>query len=137
MIVTLSKETIDIVREVDLILFRTRVKKLSDKIKMGLLNQTKLITAGSELVRNIFRYAKKGKVIIEEISKAGKIGIRLTFIDEGPGIADVEQAMSDGFSTGSSLGLGLPGAKRLVNEFEIKSEAGKGTTIKIVKWKNG
>jgi serine/threonine-protein kinase RsbT len=137
MTITLSKETIEIGREIDLILFRNRVKEMADKIKMGLVNQTKLITAGSELVRNIIKYAGKGKAVLEIISKGANTGIRLTFLDEGPGIADISLAMKDGFSTGRSLGLGLPGAKRLVSEFIIKSEVGKGTTIQIVKWKNG
>lgn len=137
MTITLSKEIVEIVREIDLILFRIRVKESADKIKMGLVNQTKLITAGSELLRNIIKYAGKGKVIIEIISRGANTGIRLTFIDEGPGISDINLAMKDGFSTGNSLGLGLPGAKRLVNEFNIKSEIGKGTTVQIVKWKNG
>jgi serine/threonine-protein kinase RsbT len=137
MTITLSKETIEIGREIDLILFRNRVKEMADKIKMGLVNQTKLITAGSELVRNIIKYAGKGKAVLEIISKGANTGIRLTFLDEGPGIADISLAMKDGFSTGRSLGLGLPGSKRLVSEFIIKSEVGKGTTIQIVKWKNG
>lgn len=133
----LSKKTIEIVRESDLILFRTRVREVADKMQMGLLNQTKLITAGSELLRNIIKYAGKGKVVIEEISRGANFGIRLTFVDKGPGIKDINLAMKDGYTTGNSLGLGLPGAKRLVNEFKITSEKGKGTTVEIIKWKNG
>jgi len=113
------------------------VKEKAVKIKMGLVNQTKLITAASELVRNMLKYANGGEVLIEIVSKGRDSGIRLVFKDKGPGIADVSMAMKDGFSTGKSLGLGLPGARRLVSEFDIKSESGKGTTVSIIKWANG
>ncbi len=124
-------------REQDVVLFRNRVKEYAVKIKMGLVNQTKLITAASELVRNMLRYANGGEVLIEVVSRGRDNGIRLTFSDKGPGIADISLAMKDGFSTGKSLGLGLPGTKRLVNEFDIKSEPGKGTRVTIIKWANG
>jgi serine/threonine-protein kinase RsbT len=104
---------------------------------MSVLNQTKLITAASELARNMMKYAGGGSVLIEVVSKGRDSGVRLTFADKGPGIANVEQAMRDGFSTGKSLGLGLPGARRLVSEFDIQSEPGKGTTVRLIKWKNG
>lgn len=124
-------------REQDVVPFRNRVKEQAVKIRMGLVNQTKLITAASELVRNMLRYANGGKVFIEVVSKGRDNGIRLSFKDEGPGIPDITLAMKDGFSTGKSLGLGLPGAKRLVNEFNIKSEVGIGTEVTIIKWANG
>jgi len=104
---------------------------------MSLVNQTKLITAASELVRNMLKYANGGTVLIEVISQGRDSGIRLVFQDKGPGIEDISLAMKDGYTTGKSLGIGLPGAKRLVNEFDIKSEVGTGTTVSIVKWKNG
>lgn len=104
---------------------------------MGLVNQTKLITAASELVRNMLKYGKGGKVTIEIISKGRDNGVRLVFEDKGPGIPDLNLALKDGYSTGKSLGLGLPGAKRLVSEFDLKSEVGKGTTVTVIKWKNG
>lgn len=126
-----------IVKEQDVVLFRNRVKEYAVKIGMGLVNQTKLITAASELVRNMLKYASGGAVLIEVITKGRENGIRLTFNDQGPGIPNVLEAMKDGFSTGKSLGLGLPGAKRLVSEFEIKSTVGEGTTVSIIKWKNG
>jgi serine/threonine-protein kinase RsbT len=124
-------------REQDVVPFRNRVKEQAIKIRMGLVNQTKLITAASELVRNMLRYAGGGKVVIEVVSKGRENGIRLSFRDEGPGIPDIALALKDGFSTAKSLGLGLPGAKRLVNEFNIKSEVGKGTEVVIIKWVNG
>lgn len=134
---TNSKEEALIVREQDVVPLRNRVKEYGVKIGMSILNQTKLITATSELVRNLLKYGGGGKVIIESVSNGRDNGVRVTFIDNGPGIADISLAMKDGYSTGKSLGLGLPGTKRLVNEFEIKSEPGSGTTVTITKWKNG
>jgi serine/threonine-protein kinase RsbT len=135
---TISKETIAIRTEQDAVFLRNRVTEYAVRIRMGLVNQTKLLTAASELVRNMLRYAGGGKVMCEVISQSVlQTGIRLTFIDKGPGIPDVAAAMKDGFSTGKSLGLGLPGAKRLVSEFSIKSTVGEGTSVTILKWKNG
>jgi serine/threonine-protein kinase RsbT len=135
--VILTKDTMQIVREQDVVPFRNRVKEISTKIGMSLLNQTKLITAASELVRNMLKYGNGGTVLLEVIAKNALTGVRLTFTDTGPGIPDVQQAMQDGFSTGKSLGLGLPGAKRLVNEFHIQSTPGQGTTVTITHWKHG
>lgn len=137
LVTVLSKDKVPIAREQDVVLFRNRVKEYATKIGMGIVNQTKLITAASELVRNMLRYANGGDALIEVISKGRENGIRLTFTDEGPGIADVQKAMKDGFSTGKSLGLGLPGTKRLVSEFDIKSVVGQGTVVTVIKWKNG
>lgn len=126
-----------IAREQEVVLFRNRVKEFAVKIGMGLVNQTKLITAASELARNMLKYASGGAVLIEVVSQGRENGIRLTFADKGPGIEDIALAMKDGFTTGKSLGLGLPGTKRLVSEFDIKSIVGQGTTVTIIKWKNG
>jgi serine/threonine-protein kinase RsbT len=135
--VTLNKVTMTIAREIDVIPFRNRVKELAVKIGMGLVNQTKLITSASELARNMLKYANGGTAVIEVVSKGKENGIRLTFKDEGPGISNIGLAMKDGFSTTNSLGLGLPGSKRLMSEFKIESEVGKGTTVTVIKWKNG
>lgn len=135
--VTLNKTVMTIVREVDVIPFRNRVKEFATKIGMGLVNQTKLITSASELARNMLKYANGGNVTLEVVSRGRENGIRLIFKDEGPGIADIDLAMKDGFSTTRSLGLGLPGTKRLVSDFKIESVVGKGTTVTIIKWKNG
>jgi serine/threonine-protein kinase RsbT len=135
--VTLNKEIMSIVREIDVIPFRNRLKEYAVRIGMSLVNQTKIITAASEIARNMLKYANGGKVVIEVVSKGKENGIRLIFKDQGPGIPDIKQAMKDGFSTGKSLGLGLPGTKRLVSEFDIISEVGKGTTVTVTKWKNG
>jgi len=137
-VITINKETLSINTEQDAVFLRNRVSEYAAKIKMGLVNQTKLLTAASELVRNMLRYAGGGKVLCEVVSQSVlQTGIRLTFIDSGPGIPDISLAMKDGYSTGKSLGIGLPGAKRLVNEFNIKSQVGVGTSIMILKWKNG
>ena len=126
-----------ITKDQDVVPYRNRVREYAVKIGMGLVNQTKLITAASELVRNMLKFSKGGSTLIEIVSKERDTGIRLTFADKGPGIEDVKLAMKDGYTTGNSLGLGLPGARRLVSEFEIESAPGKGTTIVIIKWKNG
>jgi serine/threonine-protein kinase RsbT len=137
-ITILNKEALTIQKEQDAVFLRNRVTEYAVKIKMGLVNQTKLLTAASELVRNMLRYGGGGQVICEVVTLSIlQTGIRLTFIDKGPGIKDIDAAMKDGFSTGKSLGLGLPGTKRLVNEFSISSKIGKGTTVTILKWKNG
>jgi serine/threonine-protein kinase RsbT len=135
--VTLTKETMTISREIDVIPFRNRLKEYAVKIGMSLVNQTKVITAASELARNMLKYANGGKATIEVLSKGRENGIRLIFKDAGPGIPDISLAMKDGYSTGKSLGLGLPGTKRLVSEFNIVSIVGEGTTVTVVKWKNG
>jgi serine/threonine-protein kinase RsbT len=135
--IVLNKDTMRIEKEQDVVPFRNRVKEFAVKIGMSLLNQTKLITAASELVRNMLKYGGGGIVNIEAITQGRDTGIRLTFKDEGPGIKDIVLAMKDGYSSGKSLGVGLPGAKRLVNDFDIKSVFGEGTTVTIIKWKNG
>ncbi len=135
--IVLNKDSMNIEKEQDVVPFRNRVKEYAVKIGMSVVNQTKLITAASELVRNMLKYANGGTAKIEVISEGRNSGIRLVFEDKGPGIADIPLAMKDGYSTGKSLGLGLPGTKRLVNEFDIKSSVGEGTTVTIIKWKNG
>jgi serine/threonine-protein kinase RsbT len=136
-ITILNSIEMPIINERDVVPVRNRAKEYAVQIGMGIVNQTKLITAASELARNMLKYADGGIIVIESIRKGTEAGVRLTFIDKGPGIGDVMLAMKNGYSTGNSLGLGLPGAKRLVSEFEIQSVAGKGTTITVIKWKNG
>ena len=137
MIIVLNSDSIKVVKEQDVVLFRNRVKEYATKIGMGLVNQTKLITAASELVRNLLKYGGGGVVDIEIVSQGRENGIKLIFTDQGPGIKDISLAMKDGYTTGKSLGLGLPGTKRLVSFFDIQSEVGVGTTVTIIKWKNG
>lgn len=137
MILTLNKDNVSVFKEQDVVLLRNRVKEAAMKIGMGLVNQTKLITAASELVRNMLRYGGGGEVGIEIVTQGRENGVRLIFADKGPGIKDISMAMQDGFTTGKSLGLGLPGTRRLVSVFDIQSVFGEGTTVTIIKWKNG
>lgn len=137
MILVQSRDNVSVFREQDVVPMRNRVKDCAVKIGMGIVNQTKLITAASELVRNMLRYGGGGEVLIETVSEGRETGVRLTFTDRGPGIPDIALAMQDGYTTGKTLGLGLPGTRRLVNIFDIQSEPGKGTRVMIIKWKNG
>lgn len=101
----------------------------------GLVDQTKLMTAASELARNIVLYTHGGTMTIEHANATGRVGVRLIFADGGPGIPDLERAMQDGYSTGKGMGLGLPGAKRLAHEFTITSTPGVGTRVMFMLWK--
>lgn len=121
--------------ERDVVAARQLVRRLAQEIGFSLVDQTKIVTATSELARNTVRYGLGGEMRFEVVNNGARTGLRLTFVDEGPGIADLKLAMSDGFTTGSGLGMGLSGAKRLVNEFEIESAPGKGTRVTIVRWK--
>ena len=122
-----SSEDVVLVRQV----VRTRVVEQG----FGLVDQTKLVTAASELARNTLEHGGGGAMRLEVLEERARRGVRLTFVDEGPGIADIEQALKDGFTTGRGLGLGLGGARRLSNEFAIDSEPGRGTRVTITRWK--
>lgn len=119
----------------DVVAARQKVRQWATELRLSLVDQTKLITAASELARNALDHGKGGTMSIELVSSNGKSGLRLVFEDQGPGIPDIEQALKDGFTTGSGMGLGLGGSKRLVNEFSIESEVGKGTKVTIIRWK--
>lgn len=119
----------------DVVSIRQAVRQRAVELGFNLVDQTKIVTAASELARNTVQYGGGGRVTIEGIESLGRRGLRLTFVDEGPGIADLEQAMRDGFSTGSGLGLGLSGARRLSNEFEIDSKPAQGTRVTITRWR--
>jgi len=114
---------------------RQAVKKWAVEMGFSLSDQTKLITVTSELVHNIVIYAQNGTMLMEELDDKVRRGLRMTFHDDGPGIADIDRAMQGGYSTGSGLGLGLSGSKRLVDEFSLTSEVGKGTHIVVTRWK--
>ena len=126
--------TLPLETEAQLIAVRNAVRQLAADAKMSLVNQTKLMTAASELGRNALRYAHGGQVTIALRQKLGRPGIELVFTDQGPGIANLAEAMQDGFSTGKGLGLGLPGTQRLMDEFHIESSPGEGTTVTIAQW---
>ncbi|MEH2261230.1 anti-sigma regulatory factor [Nostoc sp.] len=128
-------ETINIQSSGDVVLVRQCVRQLAVEIGFGLVDQTKIVTAASELARNTLDYGGGGIVKLETLQSGQRRGLQLTFEDQGPGIPDIELALKDGFTTGNGLGMGLGGAKRLANEFEIQSAVGEGTRIKIVRWK--
>jgi serine/threonine-protein kinase RsbT len=119
----------------DVVRVRQAVRSRAIEAGMSLVDQTKIVTAASELARNTLDYGGGGTAAIERVERGARQGIRVVFEDSGPGIPDLERALSDGFTTGNGLGLGLGGAKRLSNEFEIKSAPGEGTRIAIVRWK--
>jgi serine/threonine-protein kinase RsbT len=121
--------------EQDVVSARQLVRKLTIQIGFSLVDQTKMVTAASELARNTFVYGGGGEMQWSLRAENGKSALELVFSDKGPGIADMSLAMKDGWTSGNGLGLGLSGAKRLVSDFEINSEVGKGTQVKIVRWK--
>jgi serine/threonine-protein kinase RsbT len=117
----------------DVVLVRTAARKAALSVKFGLVDQTKLVTAASEIARNTLDYGGGGHATIE-ILDFPKPGVRLTFEDQGPGIENLERALTDGYSSGNGMGLGLSGTRRLMDDFEIASKPGEGTTVKITKW---
>lgn len=131
----LKSEVLPVRGEGDIVLVRQAVRKWAVEIKCSLVDQTKVVTAASELARNLLIYGGGGEVRMEQLQEGVRMGLRVHFEDEGPGIPDIAQALTDGFTSGKGMGLGLGGAKRLVNDFNIDSEIGKGTRIAITKWK--
>ena len=119
----------------DVVRMRSAVRQAAITQGLSLVHQTKIVTAASELARNALDYGGGGAVDVELVQNGTRPGVRLTFVDRGPGIADIEQALKDGYTTGGGLGLGLGGAKRLSNEFSIVSQRGAGTRIVIVRWR--
>lgn len=128
-------ETMSIKTAADVVLVRQAVRKLSVEQGLSLVDQTKIVTAASELARNTLDYGGGGQLQLETIQEGNRRGVRLTFEDKGPGIPDIDLALKDGFTTGGGLGMGLSGSKRLVNEFNIVSRVGEGTIITIAKWR--
>ena len=119
----------------DVVAVRQVAREWAVSMGFSLVDQTKIVTAASELARNTVQYGGGGTVTIEALEALGRRGIRLTFADEGPGIADIDLAMKDGYTTGGGLGLGLSGAKRLSNEFHLDSRPGAGTRVSITRWR--
>lgn len=122
--------------EYDIVTARHKVREICSKLDLSSVDQTLIATAVSELARNIVEYAQSGEIIIQLMNSNGRKGIVITARDNGPGIPNIELAMKDGYSTSKGLGLGLPGSKRIMDEFEITSHVGRGTTVIIKKWKN-
>ena len=127
--------TLPLTAEQHVVSARQMVRQLAQKCGLSLVDQTKLVTAASELARNTVKYGGGGDMHWEIRRQGGRCGVHLRFVDEGPGIPDLEQAMTDGWTSGAGLGMGLSGAKRLVNDFHIQTAVGSGTTVEITRWK--
>lgn len=130
-----SSESLPVRSSEDIVTVRQAVRRTAVKLGFGLVDQTKVVTASSELARNTLDYGGGGTALVEVLENGAKSGLRLTFEDQGPGIANIEQALTDGFTSGNGMGLGLGGAKRLSHEFEILSKPGEGTRVSIVRWR--
>jgi serine/threonine-protein kinase RsbT len=131
----LSSELLEVRGPLDIVALRLAVRKKVVSLGFGLVDQTKVVTASSELARNALNYGGGGTVEMEVVQHERKTGLRLIFLDQGPGISDIELALTDGYSSGDGLGLGLGGARRLSHEFEIISKLGEGTRVSILRWK--
>ena len=121
--------------ESDIVATRRTVREVAKALGFGITDVTRIVTATSELARNVVLYAGSGVMRWREVARSGSVGVELILEDNGPGITDIEQAMQEGFTTSGGLGLGLPGTKRLMDEFEIASEVGRGTRITVRKWR--
>jgi serine/threonine-protein kinase RsbT len=131
----LKGETLPLKTSNDVVLARQKVRQWAIELRFTLVDQTKLVTAASELARNTLDHGRGGQMTIESLTNGTRSGLRLTFEDKGPGIANIEQALKDGFTSANGMGLGLGGSKRLVNEFSIQSEVGKGTKVEVARWR--
>jgi serine/threonine-protein kinase RsbT len=132
---SLKRETVAIQNSSDVVLARQKVRQWAQELRFTLVDQTKLVTAASELARNTLDHGKGGHMVIDVVENLARTGLQLTFEDRGPGIPDIQAALRDGFTTGSGMGLGLGGSKRLVNDFDIQSQPGQGTRVRVVRWK--
>ncbi|MBN1640223.1 MAG: anti-sigma regulatory factor [Anaerolineae bacterium] len=130
-----SERVVPIRGDMDIVAARIAGRELARELGFGLVDQARIATAISELVRNIVQYAGEGEALIRALDSGPRIGIEIVLRDNGPGIADVQQALRDGFSTSGHLGMGLPGARRLMDEFAIESQVAVGTTVTIRKWR--
>lgn len=130
-----KRETLQIRSEEDIVRIRQTVREWSMAAGFRLVDQTKVVTAASEIARNVLEYGGGGSLLLESLSMSPRRGLRMLFEDKGPGIADIQQALKDGFTSGGGLGLGLGGAKRLVHEFAIESAVGIGTRVTLTQWK--
>lgn len=130
-----KREVLPVKTSNDVVLARQKVRQLAVELRFSLVDQTKLVTAASELARNALDHGKGGTMTVEVLVNGARSGLKMIFEDQGPGIANVEDALKDGFTTGAGMGLGLGGSKRLVNDFSIETEVGKGTRITAVRWR--
>lgn len=130
----LKSESLPVRTSEDVVLVRTSVRKMAAELKFGIVDQTKIVTAASEIARNTLDYGRGGDLRMEALNNGLKRGLRLIFADRGPGIGDIELALRDGFTSGNGMGLGLGGTRRLMDEFEIVSRLNEGTIVTITKW---
>lgn len=130
-----NENEVTIKEENDIVIARRKVRETANTIGFGLTDTTRIVTAASELARNIFKYAGEGVMFIKNLNDKEIVGIELSFIDNGPGIPNLQKAMEEGYSSSGGFGMGLPGAKRLMDEMVLQSEVGKGTTVIIKKWR--
>jgi serine/threonine-protein kinase RsbT len=131
----IKSSSLELLVEQDIVRTRQTVRKITQDLGFSLVDQTKMVTAASELARNTVLHGGGGEVLLDVLAEGIKSGLRLTFVDHGPGIPDLGLAMTDGWTSGHGLGLGLTGAKRLTNDFSIESEPGRGTRVSITRWK--
>jgi serine/threonine-protein kinase RsbT len=129
-----KRKTIDINNELDIVSARVEGRNMAKTLGFGVIDQARIATAISELARNVVLYTDGGQILLEAIEKDGRQGIQIVCRDEGPGIADIDLVMQDGYSSQRGLGMGLPGTRRLMDDFEIKSQVGVGTTVTVRKW---
>ncbi|CAN5877264.1 anti-sigma regulatory factor [soil metagenome] len=132
---TLRDEILDIRSSADVVKVRQVVRARAAELGFSLVDQTKLVTGASELARNTLEHGGGGQARVETVHEPDRKGLRITFEDQGPGISDTTLALTDGYSTGGGLGLGLSGTRRLMNEFRIQSEVGKGTRVQVARWR--
>lgn len=132
---TIKAETLAIQSQNDMVAVRQSVRAWAAGIGMSIVDQTKIVTAASELARNTLVYGGGGTAVLEQLEDGGRRGLRLIFEDHGPGIPDIAKALTDGYTTGGGMGMGLSGSKRLVNDFDIKSVVGEGTCVTVARWK--
>jgi serine/threonine-protein kinase RsbT len=132
---TTRHESKEIKTSADIVLVTQAVRAWTVELKFGLVDQTKLITAASELARNTLEHGGGGSMTMEMVTNGTRSGVKLTFEDSGPGIPDIEKALTDGYTTKNGMGLGLSGSKKLVNDFEIASKVGEGTKVTVIRWK--
>jgi len=130
----LKSDSLPVRTSEDIVIVRTSVRKLATELRFGIVDQTKIVTAASEIARNTLDYGRGGDLQMQSLVNGAKRGLRLIFVDQGPGIHDLSQALTDGFTSGSGMGLGLGGTRRLMDEFEIASKLNEGTTVTITKW---
>jgi serine/threonine-protein kinase RsbT len=133
----LKADTLPVRTDQDVVMARQAVRRMTKELGFSLVDQTKMVTAASELARNTVTHGRGGDMHYEFLQDGDRQGLRLSFVDEGPGIANVTLAMTDGWTTGTGLGMGLSGSRRLVNEFHIESQPGQGTRVTITRWRAG